>query len=56
MKKITNKHYQQTKHGIIEVNKNWRHKCIEKCDSIKRINKMIFLCEDLKKILKGQNY
>jgi hypothetical protein len=53
MKKIIDKHYSQTKQGIIEVNKNWKHKCIERCDSIKRINKMMFLCEDLKQIMKN---
>ena len=56
MKKEIDKHYSQTKKGIIEVRKNWKHKCIERCDSIKRINKIVFLCEDLKKILKGQDY
>ena len=49
---MKDKHYLQTKKGIIEVRKNWRHKCIEKCDSIKRINKIIAICEKLKNICK----
>ena len=54
MKKI--KHYSCGKKGIIEVRPNWRHKCIERCDTIKIVNKLIFLLEELKVILKGQDY
>lgn len=46
--KKKHKHYSKSKDGkIIEVRKNWRHKCIEQCDSVKIIRKIMHKLEDL---------
>ena len=43
-----NRHYKKLKDGkIIEVRKNWRHKCIDRCDTIKIIRKIQHKLEDL---------
>ena len=47
-RKMKDKHYSTDKKGkLMEVRKNYRHKCIEQCDDIKRIRKIMHLCEDL---------
>ena len=41
------RHYKKTPDGIIEVRRNWQHKCIEKCTTIKKARKSILLCKKL---------
>ena len=42
------KHYTYDKKGkLLEVRKNWRHICIEECDEIKIIRKILHKLQDL---------